>query len=168
MAKIHLIAACSKDNRIIGNKGEIPWKINGEQKKFKEMTTGNIVVMGRKTHEDIGRLLPNRTNVVLTRNKEYIPKDKDVLAFCYKYDFLSMFRDIGDEIIIFVIGGEQIYKEFLPICDYATVSYVDGSYEGDAFLPEFEKDFDIISEERIESNINYTIKKMKRKEIPND
>lgn len=159
-----LVAACSEKGRIIGNKGQIPWKINGEQKRFRELTEFKTVVMGRKTHEDIGRPLPNRTNVVLSKDKSY--RSKGVLVVNSIEEFSRMIVDscFANEIQpIFIIGGQSIYEEFLPYCKTAVVSYVEGDYEGDAFFPEFEGDFESTNVEHVESNINYKIVTYRRK-----
>ena len=67
---IGLIVAYTR-NRVIGNKGQIPWRIKGEQRRFRELTTGNVVIMGRKSYEEIGRPLPNRFNIIVSRTEKY-------------------------------------------------------------------------------------------------
>ena len=164
--EINLIAACAEKNRVIGINGDIHWKIKGEQKRFKEITTGHIVVMGRKTYESIGKPLPNRINIVLTKNKNYEINKYGCLVLNSINEFLRIFGSIGEiGVKIFIIGGEQIYREFIPYCSHATISYVDGDFEGDSYLPDFESDFEVSEEERIESNIGYTVKKMTRRGI---
>ena len=132
---IALIAARSKNN-VIGRNGKIPWSIPGEQKQFRELTTGNIVVMGRKTFESIGHLLPNRHNIILTRNKNFCQDGAEVVHS--PEQLLDMHR--GE--IIWVCGGANVYSLLLRACRKLYFSEIFGKFEGDSYFPKFDDFFD--------------------------
>lgn len=149
---VGLIVARSKNN-VIGKNGQIPWRIKGEQKQFKELTTGNIVVMGRKSYEEIGRPLPNRLNVIVSRTKKFegenlitvssvqeaigIAKDEKLLG---QYEVLK-----GGERNLYIAGGYGLYKEAIAFVEKMYVTEVDIVIEdGDTFFPEFDSnEFDL-------------------------
>jgi dihydrofolate reductase len=139
---ITLIAAMSK-NRIIGNNGGIPWKIPNDTEFFRKITKLCPVVMGRKTFESIGRVLPDRKNIILTRNKFYLRDG------CLIYDDIQkVITDFGKENLM-IIGGEEIYRQFLPFADKICLTYIDENFEGDTFFPEFDLNkWKLISEEK--------------------
>lgn len=120
------------DNRLIGNGGDLPWRIPEDLKKFKDLTSGNIVIMGRKTYESIGKPLPNRINMVVTRNKSY--SAEGVFIFNSIEDALRKASVFHKE--IFFIGGGAIYNEVLNLVDTMYISHIKGSYEGDTYFPE--------------------------------
>ena len=128
---ISLIVAYDK-NRLIGREGDLPWRIPEDLKKFKEITSGNIVIMGRKTYESIGKPLPNRINMVITRNKDYKPEG--VFVFSSIKDALRKASVFHKE--IFFIGGQSIYNEILDKVDTMYISHINEEYEGDAYFPE--------------------------------
>jgi dihydrofolate reductase len=130
------IAAMSL-NRVIGAGSRIPWHLPEDFKWFKRMTTGQIVVMGRKTFESIGQPLPNRTNVVLTRSTSFIPGVQVIsdLAQLSTSPFSSAGRDI------FICGGAEVYRQALPSCSDLFLTLVKRVVEGDTFFPEFESHF---------------------------
>ncbi len=137
---INLIVARSKNN-VIGKDGKIPWNIKGEQKQFKELTTGNTIIMGRKTYEDIGHPLPNRNNIVVSRTTNY----PEVITVNSLEKAIEL--STGN---IFIIGGHNLFKEVIPIVDTMYITEVKLIIEnGDVFFPYFnESDFDIkINEE---------------------
>jgi dihydrofolate reductase len=125
---ISIIVAVSK-NRVIGFKGDIPWKLPSDQNHFKKLTLGRIVVMGRKTYESIGKPLYNRINVVLSKSIKEIP---GCVVFESVDNVLGFIGD-GDAC---VIGGEEIYNQFLPYAQIINSSLVDGEFKGDAYFPE--------------------------------
>lgn len=123
-----LIVARSKNN-VIGKDGKIPWNIKGEQKQFKELTTNNTIIMGRKTYEDIGHPLPNRKNIVISRTTNY----PNVITV----DSLKKAIELseGD---IYIIGGYNLFKEAIPMVDIMYITEVNLNIEnGDVFFPEF-------------------------------
>ena len=144
---IALIAARSKNN-VIGRNGKIPWNIPGEQKQFRELTTGNIVVMGRKTFEEIGHPLPKRKNIVISRNAQYSYDNLIVLPSLN--DALEYYSE-GD---IYIAGGYNLFKEAIDIVDKMYITEIDLVIEnGDVFFPIFqEEDFNVqLLEENHES-----------------
>jgi len=130
---IRLIAAVS-ENGAIGKNGELPWKISADLKRFRELTTGGIVVMGRKTFDSIGRPLPNRENWVLTRSREFsVP---GVRVF---HDWESLKEAaMRATLPVWIIGGEEIYRLALADADELFLTWVDQTVEGDAFFPEWQ------------------------------
>ena len=144
---ISLIVAMAS-NRVIGDKGEIPWRIPGEQKMFKEITMGHTMIMGRKTYEAIGRALPGRTNIVITRQTDYKAPDcmvvhdlEGALALCP-----------SDEEEVFIIGGGQIYQETISSADRIYLTVLQREVPGDTYFPEFsDTDFKIIKSDFIDA-----------------
>ena len=130
---ISLIAAMGK-NRIIGKDNSLPWKLPEDMKRFKELTQGKPVVMGRKTFESIGKPLPNRKNIILTNDKNY-KKEGCIIVHSVQE---ALIPSKGDKEIM-VIGGEQIFKEFLPIANRMYLTFIDENFEGDAYFPEYNK-----------------------------
>ena len=128
---ISLIAAMSS-NRVIGDKGTIPWKIPGEQKMFKEITLGHSVIMGRKTFESIGRALPGRQNIVVTRSQEFTADGCDIAGSLQAAIDLAT----GDEVR--VIGGGQLYLQVLPMAVRLIITHVDCAPEADTWFPEWD------------------------------
>ncbi len=135
---IGLIVARSKNN-VIGKNGQIPWRIKGEQKQFKELTTGNVVVMGRKSYEEIGHPLPNRKTIVVSRTKKY---EGENLATASSVEEAIKMAGDGK---VYISGGYGLYKEAIPYVDVMYITEVQTEIEdGDTFFPEFdENDFDI-------------------------
>jgi len=134
-------------NRVIGNRGDIPWKIPGEQKKFKEITLGHSVIMGRKTYESIGRPLPGRTNIVITRQSDY-----QASGCIVAHDLDSAFQSCPpQETEAFICGGGQLYQESLPVTDRIYLTVLPREVDGDTYFPEIsEIDFKITQSELID------------------
>ncbi len=148
MATIHLIAALGK-NRAIGYKNDLLFKIPDDLKRFKALTTGHPIIMGRKTFESIGRALPNRTNIVITRNSEW--KFEGVVTALSIDEALEKAASLDND--IFVIGGGEIYSQALPHADVLHLTLIESEQEGDVFFPAYESEFTkIISQE--ERNFN--------------
>lgn len=122
------------ENRVIGNRNRIPWHLPEDFKWFKKMTTGNTVIMGRKTFESIGKPLPNRKTVVLSR-AGFAHPGVEVAAGLAELD---PSRITG---IPFICGGAQIYEKALPSCSDLYLTLVKRTVEGDAFFPPFEEMF---------------------------
>ena len=148
---IGLIVARSKNN-VIGKNGEIPWKIPGEQKQFKELTTGNVVIMGRKSYEEIGHPLPNRKNIIVSKSKKFM--DKNLVTVNSLQEALEISRDEK----VYVSGGYGLFKEVLPVVDIMYITEVDIDIDGgDTFFPEFdENEFIKTIGETGGNNIKYT------------
>jgi dihydrofolate reductase len=134
-------------NRVIGNRGDIPWKIPGEQKMFKEITLGHTVIMGRKTYESIGRPLPGRTNIVITRQSDY-QADGCIVV----HDLDSAFQSCPqEESEAFICGGGQLYQEAMPVADRIYLTALPREVEGDTYFPEIsEAEFNITKSEFID------------------
>src|SRR5437867_5545338 len=128
------IAAMS-ENRVIGAGGRIPWHLPEDFKWFKKMTTGQTIVMGRKTFESIGRALPNRTTIVLTRTN-FSAADVRTASDLREIDPAV---EAGD---VFICGGAQIYAQALPLCSDLYLTLVKRVVDGDAFFPTFEDQFE--------------------------
>jgi dihydrofolate reductase len=125
-------------NRVIGNNNQLPWHLPADLKHFKAITTGNTIVMGRKTYESIGKPLPNRTNVILTRNLNFnAPGCVVINQFAEVWDKIDISSPQAQE--IFIIGGAQIYKQLLPEIQRIYLTIVHQAFQGDAFFPEINK-----------------------------
>lgn len=125
------IIVCFSQNRVIGNKGKIPWKFPADLQHFKQVTTGNTVVMGRKTFESVG-ILPNRKTVVLTNSIVSAYYKDDVLWVPDTQEVLSLKGDV------FIAGGEQVYYDFLHLADYMMLTMIHQNIEGDTYFPTFD------------------------------
>jgi dihydrofolate reductase len=124
-------------NRVIGAGNKIPWHLPEDFKWFKKMTTGQVIVMGRKTYESIGKPLPNRTTIVLSRSPLEIPEVRTI-ADLQQLDSLQA-ELAGRE--IFICGGAQVYEHALPMCSDLYLTLVKRNVEGDTFFPAFEGRF---------------------------
>jgi dihydrofolate reductase len=128
---ISIIVAASTNN-VIGAKGHLPWRLSSDLKRFKALTMGKPIVMGRKTYESIGRPLPGRQNIVVTRNPDFVAEGCDVVP-----SVDAAIEAAGDAEEIMIIGGSHIYEAFLPRADRIYLTRVQVDVEGDAFLSEF-------------------------------
>jgi dihydrofolate reductase len=117
-------------NGLIGREGRLPWHLPAELAYFRRTTMGHPVIMGRKTFESLGKPLPGRRNVVLSRNPDFRPEGAEVAHDVP--DVLERFRGVP----FFVIGGAQIYRAFLPLADKLYVTRIDHAFEGDEHFPE--------------------------------
>lgn len=144
---ITLIVAKSENN-IIGDKGRIPWYIPKDLKRFKELTTNNVVIMGRKTFESLPeeyRPLPNRINIILSKDKSF--KTNCCMVF---NDLKKAIRKAGSDKEIFIIGGGEIYKESLKYADKIYMTEVDGEFEGDTYFPKLNRHWEEVNREEKE------------------
>lgn len=143
--KLAIIAAIA-NNRVIGKGGILPWHISEDLKRFKRLTTGHTILMGRKTWESIGKPLSNRRNVVITSTP--IPGIE-----CYA-SIDGALAALKDQEHVFIIGGAQIYAETLRNADELYLTFVDQTVEGDAYFPEYEellsRNFKVIGREKRE------------------
>jgi dihydrofolate reductase len=129
------------ENRVIGRNNRIPWHLPEDFKWFKELTWGQVIVMGRSTFESLGKALPGRTTIVLSRTRASIPG----------VQVLSSLDEINPSEFsapIFICGGSQVYAEALPFCDRLYLTLVRQTCEGDTFFPAFEEDFELIGQIR--------------------
>ena len=130
---ITLIAARAR-NGVIGHNNQMPWKIPGEQAYFKRVTMGYPIVMGRKTWESIGRALPGRRNIVVTRNPAYTATGADVVG-----SLDEALRLAGDVEQVFIIGGAQLYAAAMPRASRVFLTEIDADFDGDTFMPALDK-----------------------------
>ena len=128
---ITLIAACSK-NRVIGKDNQLIWHLPEDLKRFKRLTTGKTVLMGRKSYESIGHPLPNPRNCVLTRDKKFNPNHNDVLVYNKMEDVIPLFNDI------WILGGGEIYRQIIDFADVIELTLIDKEFEGDTYFPEID------------------------------
>lgn len=138
---ISIIVAVAGKQRVIGKKGSLPWHIPEELKRFKEITMGHPIIMGRKTHESIGRVLPGRTNIVITHDPNY---QVEGCVVVHSLDEALQKTKDADE--VFVIGGGQIYAEALPLANKLYLTYIDKEIEGDVFFPDYSEFKKVVSE----------------------
>jgi dihydrofolate reductase len=132
--EIILIAAVSKD-KVIGKQGGIPWKIKEDLSFFKKKTLNSPIIMGRATYNSIGRPLPNRLNIVMTRSVKNTEGVTEVTSADKAIEAASI---NGDSSRVYIIGGQNIYKEFLPIAHRMIITEVDLNIkDGDTFFPEW-------------------------------
>ncbi|MEW8978307.1 MAG: dihydrofolate reductase [Symbiobacterium sp.] len=134
---IILVAAMGRD-RVIGRDGRMPWRLPAEMRHFRRTTMGQVVVMGRKTYESIGGPLKGRTNIVLTRDPHYRAPGCEVRH--------SVADVLADPRPLYVIGGAELYRQFLPHADEMILSRIEGDFPGDAFFPEWdESEWELLS-----------------------
>src|SRR5437867_8251794 len=128
---LSIIAAMAR-NRVIGRDNRLPWHLPADLARFKQLTMGHWLLVGRKTYDSIGRPLPGRTIVVITRNKGFTAK-----GVLVAYSLAEAVRmAAGDE--VFVAGGAQIYQQALPLARRMYLTILDQDFEGDAFFPDFD------------------------------
>ncbi len=145
--KISLIVAMA-ENRVIGQDGDLPWHLPADLKRFKRLTVGHTLLMGRKTFESIGRPLPKRRSIVLSRNPDYQAPGAEVTTSLPRALELAA----GDD-EVFVIGGARVFEEALGAADRLHLTRVHAEVEGDVKLPEFDRgEWRLISEERHEAD----------------
>ncbi|MBI3458687.1 dihydrofolate reductase [Candidatus Azambacteria bacterium] len=140
---INLIAAVQKKDNGLGYQNKLLFKISGDLKRFKDLTTGNVIIMGRKTFESIGQPLPNRTNIIISRNSDF--HFGGIITAETISEAIGKASLIGKE--IFIIGGAEIYKQTLPVADRLYLTLVDGNFEADVFFPDWSMFKKIISQE---------------------
>lgn len=132
--RVSLIVAMAK-NRVIGINNTLPWRLPADLKHFKALTMGHHIVMGRKTYESIGKPLPGRTSVVVTRNPKYTVPGVIVVN-----SLQAAISASGDDAEIFVIGGAELYLQAIALADRIYMTEIDSDISGDAYFPEFKLD----------------------------
>lgn len=141
---IKIIVATSLNN-VIGNNNKLIWKLSTDLKRFKELTIDSSVVMGRKTYESIGKPLPNRRNIIVTKNNNYIADECEVVSSIEEALLLT-----GND--CFIIGGGEIYKQTFEIADKIYLTLVNSEFEGDTKFPELGKEWIEISRKDFKSD----------------
>jgi dihydrofolate reductase len=140
---ISAIVAVSENN-VIGRDGHLPWHLSADLKRFKAITSGHAIILGRKNYDDIGRPLPNRTNYVLTRNKDL--QAPGCIVCSSLGESIEAARAAG-ETECFIIGGAAVYREAMPLVEKLYLTRVLSHVEGDVFFPEWNDKFQKESEE---------------------
>lgn len=145
--QISLIAALDRNNLIGADQG-MPWRLPADLKRFKALTMGKPIVMGRKTYETIGRPLPGRQNIVLTRDQDYEAPGCVVVHSIE--DALKVSSDAPE---VMIIGGGAIYRQFLPLASRLYLTLIDATFEGDTYFPDINCDnWQMVSEETFDQD----------------
>ena len=153
-------------NWAIGHKGKLLVSIPADQKNFRNLTTGNTIVYGRKTLETFPQqvVLPNRRNIILSTREDYTVKNAEVAHS--KEELLELIKDVDTD-SVFIIGGSSVYNEFIDECDTAIVTFIDKEYQADSYFPNLDKDpnWELVdeSDEQVYFDITYTYRTYKRK-----
>ena len=121
------------ENRVIGKNNQLPWHLPADLKHFKNITTGHPILMGRKTYESIGKPLPNRTNIVITRDQSYKAPGCEVVSSLEEAIALAATHQSQE---IFIIGGAEVYRQLLPRIQRIYLTVVHHTFEGDVYFPE--------------------------------
>ncbi len=165
---ISMIAAIGEENRVLGKDNKLLWSIPEDMKFFREMTRGHPVIMGRKTFESMGKPLPNRTNIVVTRDEKFkaegvvvansieqalvIARSEATKQSSVSSGIASDPASSRNDEEIFIIGGGQIYTQGIKLADRLYLTIVQGNYEGDAFFPDYSEFAKVISQRESEGN----------------
>lgn len=150
-------------NRVIGLNNDLPWHIPEDLAYFKKMTLGKAIIMGRKTYESIGRPLPGRLNIVLTKNESYTTEG--VLVFNDLNKAIEKAQEYNEEVM--VIGGSEIFKMVLDVADRLYITVIEKHFDGDTFFPTYDSEWEIssTSEKELSKNgIPYTFFVYERKQ----
>ncbi|HEX3600910.1 MAG TPA: dihydrofolate reductase [Lacipirellulaceae bacterium] len=134
--RISIIVAAA-ENGVIGREGDLPWRLSADLQRFKRLTMGHTIIMGRRTWESIGRPLPGRRTIVVSRQPNYRTGVADVTTAASLVDALQLAAASGDE-EAFVIGGAELYREGLQRADRLHVTRVRANVEGDTYFPDVE------------------------------
>ena len=145
--RVSIIAAMA-ENRVIGINNTLPWRLPADLKHFRQLTTGHHVIMGRRNYESIGKPLPDRTNIVVTRNPAY-----QAPGCVIRHSLEAALRDTGGDPEVFIIGGAEIYRLALDRADRVYLTLVHANIEGDIRFPEFDpQDWKEVSRARHEAD----------------
>jgi dihydrofolate reductase len=128
MSTIALIVAMGT-NRVIGRENRLPWRMPADMKRFREVTMGKAVIMGRETYESIGQPLDGRHNIVLTRDRQY---DAEGCSLAHSIEAAIQLAGVGE---IIVIGGARVYEQMLPLAGRIYLTLIDAAFEGDTYFP---------------------------------
>lgn len=150
--------AAMAQNRVIGNGPHIPWRVRGEQKRFRALTTGHAVIFGRRTWESIGRPLPDRHIIVVSRSLAMPPAGCELAGDLP--EAIALAKAHGPD--VYIGGGGQLYRASMPLADGLHLTTVHIEVAGDVTYPEIPKDFRLCSQERLQSNIDYTYRYYER------
>jgi dihydrofolate reductase len=127
------IIAAIANNNALGKNNDLIWHLPADLKRFKKITLGHHVIMGRKTFESLGKPLPNRTTIIITRNTDY-----QVQGCIVVNDLITAIKEAGEDENPFILGGAEIYKQAMPLADVLDLTLVHESFDADAFFPEID------------------------------
>lgn len=130
-----VIVVAMAENRCIGRDGDLPWHISTDLKRFKRVTMGHPMIMGRKTFQSIGRVLPGRPNIIVTRDKAFHAEGTEV---CHSFEDALSAAKAHDTGAVMVIGGAEIFSQSLPVADRLDICHVHADVPGDTFFPEID------------------------------
>lgn len=145
------IIVAFNENYVIGNQNKLIWHISNDLKRFKKITTGKTIVMGRKTFESLPGVLPGRKHIVITENREYTAAN-DMVTVVNDIKEIFKYEDSSEE--FFIIGGGEIYKQLLPYCKRLYLTKIVSTQEGDTYFPKFDINKYRVVEE--ENNVEYS------------
>lgn len=140
VARLSIVVAAA-ENGVIGDEGDLPWRMSGDLQRFKKLTMGHAIIMGRKTYESIGRSLPGRTTIVLTRQASYRPPSSEIMVAHALQQAVELVRatNMSPE-EAFVVGGAEIYRLALPVAERLYRTLVHAQPEGDTKFPQVDWD----------------------------
>lgn len=158
---LFLIVATA-DNNVIGVNNTLPWNLPEDLQHFRKQTSGHTIIMGRKTFESIGKALPNRKNIVITRQKDYSAPGCAVVDSLQRAVSESKHDDK-----VFIIGGAEIYRQAMDLASHIVLTKIDLSVAGDAAFPDIDEEWKMISAESFKSatGLSYTIKHLKHMDV---
>lgn len=164
---ISLIAAMS-ENRVIGRDGKLPWHMPADLQYFKNLTSGHVVIMGRKTFESFGHPLPERTNVVVTRRRDYKPEGVQIV-----HDLDAALELGKTDAEVFILGGQDIFQQMMPKVDRIYLTVIHTMIDGDTFFPEFDQSNWNLAHEDVHdadehNRFGYSFRRYERKSQPVD
>lgn len=155
----HVVAM--SENRVIGKNGQMPWHIPGEQKIFKQLTVGKALIIGRKTHESIGRVLPERTTIIVTRQRNYTVPGAYIVHSVEEAIVLA--KELGLEDIV-IGGGGELFVQTLPFTEKVYLTIVHAIFEGETTYPVLPRDqFVEKSRREVSASIPYSFVEFERK-----
>ena len=155
---LSLIVAVAQNN-VIGKDNKLIWHISEDLKRFKEITSGKTIIMGRKTFESLPGVLPNRKHIIVTRDKNYKVNSDKVTIVNDLNTLIDQYKNCNDE--VFIIGGAEIYKQSLPHADKLYLTKINNFFDGDTFFPEINYDYfkvEYTSEDFIDEKSGITYK----------
>ena len=152
---LSIIVAKAKNN-VIGKNNELIWKLPEDLKRFKQLTTGHTIIMGRKTFESLGRVLPNRKHIIFSQNPDFKVNDENVEIV---HSMLQIQEYIENEEENFVIGGAMIYNLLMPYVTKMYVTQIDKEFEGDAFFPRIDENtWEVVEKSEVMEDENSHLK----------
>ena len=154
---ISIIAAMA-ENRVIGRENELPWDLPSEHRRFKEITMGHPVIMGRRTFESIGHPLPGRKNIIITTQQGFAPEGCTIVK-----DLQEAITACGNADEVFICGGESVFREAMPLADRIYLTIVDEEFDGDAYFPEIPDAFVEVERRKFEDILPYSMVRYERK-----